>query len=403
MINIMLYGNCQHSHLEDMLSEIKPDAVNIIKTKDVYCKDKFNLDAETLKKVDIFIYQYIHDDTFHEFSSNSIVKQLKNEAIKLCIPNFWFSGLHIQNCKNHIYRPNKTYSISPSGIFPYGDNFIIQQLLKNVSVIELKEKLYSKDFLSFSNIFLNLQKNIQNHENRNKEQGIDININDFIINNLSDKNICYSVNHPTKLYFQWLLDEIENTLKLGFKSSNICKHDPFSRGHIHVPIYPTVIEALHLNYLSVDPYKKQYVFYNQLYSLDDYVNYYIKHVTLDDVNGKDVIDSHRYVDYVRTNLSNNHIKCNISNKNFELLKLIYKNIDKFKLSDKQNQIFYKNKLHFISKGGVFNNIDGLKVRFKGENNYIYIDENSIFNNSEISLGSNAFINIGSSKFNKLYI
>lgn len=60
----MIYGNCQHTHLEHFLEQTAfTKYFDLIKVKDVYVKDKTFLDDDTLHSLDCFIFQHIS----HEF------------------------------------------------------------------------------------------------------------------------------------------------------------------------------------------------------------------------------------------------------------------------------------------------------------------------------------------------
>lgn len=70
MKTAMIYGNCQHTHLERLLSQTDlTKSIKFHSVKDVYCKDRKFLDFETLQTLDAFIYQHV-STSFDPFFRN---------------------------------------------------------------------------------------------------------------------------------------------------------------------------------------------------------------------------------------------------------------------------------------------------------------------------------------------
>ena len=384
----LVYGNCQHTHLERMLTKTSfNERFNFIRVKDVYCKDRTFLDPDTLSSLKVFIYQHVSRDFDPFFSTDNILKFLSPNCIKICIPNFWFSGFWPSYIKNPVIRRNSKYSISPSGLFPYGDSEIINLLQKGLSTKEIISTLAAPDFYNINYLNDVIQKNISSMSEREELFDVQFKCADFIRNNYQKEKICHSINHPTKKYFEWLTENILSHLGLKPLSESI-NYQPFEYGHIHVPIFPSIIKQLDLRYLSPDPDKKQYRFYNELISFNDYVEKYISHISGGDVSGKDVIDVRKWKD-----IKNGNIKLLDSNQtNLELDKL--KTVFSIYNSKEEKNIIIDDGKEIEVASPLYKR-NGLNIHFKGKGNIVVLEKNVQFINSNINLGTNCFVRIDS--------
>lgn len=396
----LIYGNCQHTHLERMLGLSKfKDYFDFVSVPDVYCKSKTNLDDETLASVDLFIYQHVSRNFDPFFCTDSIIERLGSKAELICIPNFWFSGYHPQNTKNPIKRRNSKFSISPSGIFPYGDKYIIEALQNDKSIQTIKRELSSPDFISQNDIEQNIMSSIDNLRDREKLFGVTIKSTDFILNNFKKTQLCYSVNHPTKEYFLWLVNELLDYLDIKSDATDI-KYYPFTKNHIHVPLYPALIKCLGIDFVSSNPSDKQYLFYNQAYSFEDYLEYYSNHSTFGDINGKDIIDEHAL------NKINNEditaITSSLEKTHKNSLESIYSKQNVFP-DHNLNYIYYGESLYSTGPGWFKDKMPGLDIFFRGSGNKVYLNDLVTFKDSVFLLGDSCYINIEKSHWSGLIV
>ena len=398
---ILIYGNCQHTHLERFLAETKlTQYFEILQVKDVYRKDKTGLTEKDLQNVDLFVHQHISKEFDPYFCSDNIKSLLKPTAQTICIPNFWFGGYHIQQTKNPIIRRNTKYSISPSGIFAYGDKFIIEALRKNKSKSEIINSLRSADFVSIDEVMKNLEQNFAEIQRREDLFKVDIPSLKFIKENFQKDNICCTVNHPNAQYFLWLTKELLNILDIDSTDVEKIKLKPFSKGFLHVPVYPAVIKALGLSFLNADIQVKQYKFYNQMYSFEDYIDYYIEHSSMGNVNGRDVIRAEAYENMLSGEVS--YIESDIAKANIERLSRIYNKLSSF-TDSKDNQVIC-GPVKVNCKAGMHKDIlPGLSIFFRGGGNKIYIDSGCKFSNCQLYLGENFYANFSKSTWNSLFV
>ncbi|HGY7538748.1 TPA: WcbI family polysaccharide biosynthesis putative acetyltransferase, partial [Escherichia coli] len=171
----MIYGNCQHTHLQNFLEQTDfINYFNLVKVKDVYLKDKSYLDDDTLSKIDLFIYQHVSSTFDPFFCTDHICSKLRSDCIRISIPNFWLSAYFPQHSQNPVIRPNRKYSISPSGIFPYGDKNINSLLLANIRTENIIKIVSDPDFYDEKTITDNLTKTFNDLNQREKLNKVDI-------------------------------------------------------------------------------------------------------------------------------------------------------------------------------------------------------------------------------------
>ncbi len=85
----MIYGNCQHTHLEHFLEQSEfAKYFELVKVKDVYVRDKTFLDDATLSSLDCFIYQHVSAEFDPFFCTDTICSKLHPDCIRIAIPNF---------------------------------------------------------------------------------------------------------------------------------------------------------------------------------------------------------------------------------------------------------------------------------------------------------------------------
>ena len=125
-----------------------------------------------------------------------------------------------------------------------------------------------------------------------KQFSIDIPSVPWLREHLTRKQLCVTVNHPTRDYFVWLADSILRLL--GIQGASCAQNTllPFSR-HIHVPIYPSVIKHLGLDFITPT---HRYTFYNESCTFEQYIRRYIAHATGANIPGKDSIGIDRVGD-----------------------------------------------------------------------------------------------------------
>lgn len=392
----MIYGNCQHTHLEHFLEQTAfTKYFDLIKVKDVYVKDKTFLDDDTLHSLDCFIFQHISHEFDPFFNSDNICSKLRDDCIRIAIPNFWLSAYFPQNTRHCIVRPNKKYSIAPSGLFPYGDININNLLIAGISERNIIEILKDPDFYDEKTVFSNMERTLATLESREKDFQIDIPSVPWIREELTSQAICVTVNHPTREYFAWLTDSILRFLGIYSKSAIDLQIFPFQR-HIHTPIYPSVIKHLKLKFIRKN---HEYVFYNEKHTFEDYVHKYVQYATGGNVAGKDTLN----IDKIKNIFSGDIklINCPQTKKNIDNIKNIFIGYEHF--DKNSNIVIHGDKKFVFPANSSCKEIQGLEIKFDDLGNLVWIHGQASFNNSLIRLKSCGYIHIGNSRFANLTI
>lgn len=386
MKKCIIFGNCQHAWLEKYL-QLTPFAeeYQILPTLDVYCKNKMNLDSESLNSCSLFIYQHVNDEYDEFFSSNNIIRQLKDDCIKICIPNFYFSGYFPQISKALYERKNKKYSISPAGIMVYGDRNIENLLIQGKTSIDISKKLNELNFYKEEDVLKNIEINLNNLKNREKIHNVTFPCVNWINENYKKFKICVSVNHPCNSYYIWLVKEILQYLNIDYDNKKLDLIDlKAHEDHLETPIYPSVAEHLKLEFNT----NVNTIFYDEKISFNQYIQNYIDYCTGKEVKGKcnDIYQSEEKNSCKVLPCIESALYAHNIGQHKKFLKDI-------PVSD-NNYIIYKDTLLTIPPKTEYTKIPGLKVNLRGKNNIVILKDSS-FTNSIISLENNSLIKIGS--------
>lgn len=394
----MIYGNCQHTHLEHFLEQSEfAKYFELVKVKDVYVRDKTFLDDATLSSLDCFIYQHVSAEFDPFFCTDTICSKLHPDCIRIAIPNFWLSAYFLQHIYHPVVRPNRKYSISPSGIFPYGDANINALLTAGVKEDNIVKLLSDPDYYDKNAVRANAEKSFSALEAREKEFCIDIPSVSWLRSHLTRTYLSVTVNHPTHDYFAWLADSILRLLNIRGASCVEAALFPFSRNHIHVPIYPSVIKHLKLDFVTPD---QRYTFYNENYTFEQYIRKYIAHATGGNIYGKDTIG----IDRVGKLFLSSELKllpCPQSSQKISELKAFFVGYEQF--TPDANTVIYGDNTLTIPGNSSCREIPGLEIKFDGVGNLVWIHKKATFSRSWLRLNSSGYVRIGKSTFGNLLI
>lgn len=393
----MIYGNCQHTHLEHFLEQSEfVKYFDMVKVKDVYARDKTFLDDATLLTLDCFIYQHVSAEFDSFFSTDAICDKLRPDCIRIAIPNFWLSVYYPQHIYHPVVRPNRKYSISPSGIFPYGDANINALLVSGVQEASIIKLLSDPDYYDKNAILTNSEKSFSSLESREKEFRVDIPSVAWLRSKFTQIYLCVTVNHPLHDYFEWLANSILRLLDIQGAPCVDVNVFPFSHNHIHVPIYPSVIKHLGLSFLASN---HRYLFYSEKHSWEQYIRKYIAHATGSNISGRDSIGIAQIGKVLLGDIK--LLPCPQSRKKVDELKTFFTGYEKF--NPDMNVVICGEKVWTHPARSSCKEIPGLCIEFDGVGNVVWLDEKSTFNNSYIRLHSNGYIYIGKSRFGGLSI
>lgn len=257
MKKCIIYGNCQRGLLERYL--LKSNFVKyyqIIPTVPVQCKNKQNLDAEILSSVDLIIYQNVSDTFGHEFSSQAILSQLKPSCEKILFPSMYFNAYWPQATKQPVVRRLRDLNTTPGGLFPHGDSNIIRLMQSGTSLEKIINIVSDEDFYSESDVMESINKSFYELNKREKENNVDIAVSDYIYNNLKNRYLMHTINHPTCFVGVYVVRQILDILGIeheDFESqymTNEHRLSTLTKYDFELPIYPSVIRWLNLSFVD---------------------------------------------------------------------------------------------------------------------------------------------------------
>lgn len=212
--NIVIYSNCQGIGIRYFLKKFftKSEIDIIDNYKLIWNKGEIN--KELLKKADLFIYQPINK-THGIYSTsldveNNIMSYLKPNCVKIAFP--------------YIYNDSLWILIPPAKI----DNFIgnFNKLNKYVNTLPIQKlksegksltdvlEMYKKELIDF-----NFTERYNNCINilKKKEALCDVKISSYIEENIREKKLFLTQNHPTACVIINCVNQIFSLLKIDFK------------------------------------------------------------------------------------------------------------------------------------------------------------------------------------------
>lgn len=372
---IFLYGNHQVNELYTILNN---SSLNKEFTF-IYIKN-----IEDVKKLEnsIIIYQIsnLEKDKNTDVKNIDIIASKNNTIIK--IPTFYFPLYYPQYSKNIIVRESPKYSLSPSGLFPFGDKNIIHLLLNDYSMEEIKEKIISVDFYDE----INIHNQVHNFFQSIKKYEYSMDYYKWLIENYSKFLIAITPFHPTDKYYNWLINEILKII--GINEIKIIERQ---KKQLQMPIYPSVAKFLNLKFFSTE-FKIQ--FYDEFVYLPEYIELYINYSIGCNIKGKLEQNPKDFIDSVRSRrirllpciLTCNHINEIISS---------YKFNQEILINSKNNYVYIDNQVTIYDENvKKISPLKGVMIIFEGTNNFVSLSSDIQAKSLTICLNSNSCVKIG---------
>lgn len=252
----IIYANCQNKLIAELLSQ-SPDfaaeytihgfSVHLLMRGDT------PIDDSLLSQTKLFIYQPVKD-IHGTCSTNYILSKLPADCQCLSFPPLYFTGYFPQFCKNPSNKVIKP--LYPYGIIPQGDANIVSMLEQNLSISEIIKNLEDVDFYQREYLLANVNSSLSELDRR--ESDLSIKVSSFIRDNYQKYRLFYTHNHPTDRLGICVVNHILQTLNLPELDIEAPAANPKSGilDHAQVPLYPSVIKHLELDFAS------QITFYN---------------------------------------------------------------------------------------------------------------------------------------------
>lgn len=275
---ICCFGNCQILSINPLIATSnnicqKYLLINIPPVHTLGKEEQMNgIRQDVLRKVDLFIYQYIKaDNKFSEkLSIDYIISFLKNTCKKICIPNCYFTGYFPQYIPNK-YNPRPITDEPGSDPLPYGDKNI-QNLWESLSVEEIQTKLHDENFYSIEEVQENAEKSLE--ELRNREKNCNVVISDYIDQHYKTEYLFYTPNHVSNHLLKELMIRVFRLI--GIDCSDIKEDQAWENSGRQMPIYPSVKKSLGLTF-NKDTFIWNRVLKKEPSNLDEYVEAYVQY------------------------------------------------------------------------------------------------------------------------------
>lgn len=272
------YGNCQINNILSLIetSNILKEMFLILYWPPIQLMSEeertSGLSSLVLKEIDLFIYQNVAPDNkfSKKLASAELLKSIREDAMKVCIPNVYWTGYFPQFCANKF---NPSFEGIRGGLFPYGDKNIVE-LWKEHSVEDVAYIVSQEDFYSRDEVLKNANESLE--KLKSKESLCDVKISDFIESEYKEHYLFYTVNHPTNYLLKELVKRIFSYLSI--KVSDIDEEIALKNDSREIAIYPSVKKALGLRFE-----KEKFTWLSLLSkpaSFQDYVKDYINYCIL---------------------------------------------------------------------------------------------------------------------------
>lgn len=280
----VIYGNCQTPILSKilLLSNAFSEEYFFIEIPAVHeyasrMKKQWDIlleDDNFWEQIDLFIYQKVSEANrfSKKLASDNILEKLNISCLIVRIINIYFSGYFIQTTDN---RRNFMKDVQQSGLFPFGDKYIDEMILKGQSKNEILEQIIREDFIAPEEIHKIVQESLL--ELKEREKDVDITISDYIMKNYNKKQLFYSFNHPINSV---LIEYAKRIISfLGYTDLEIDEAVVYLKAGClkgtDIPIYPSVLKTL-----QIQDYENSYFInrYIEPEFLVDFKTYYRKYM-----------------------------------------------------------------------------------------------------------------------------
>ena len=244
-MRILIVSNCQGRAIGKLLKKIlklKNINFNMEYIKNYSSNEKFliNLNKIVNKNFDVCIYQPLRSDIIINLIKD--LKKVNKNLIEISFPYIFCDGLA---CLALTANGNKIRKV-------YGEKPIIDLLDKKFSKKEIVDKFFNNqiDFKNCERVNNSIK------EIRRREQTTTIKVSDFIEKNYKTKHLFLSNNHPSTVFFEYLIKNILNILKIEYNDLLINKVFRYEIQNGELVVTNNNIVDLEVGYYVLSKYDK---------------------------------------------------------------------------------------------------------------------------------------------------
>ena len=213
---VVIYGNCHMTSVGDVLSHVKgfTSAYELCEILPIFQIDGAGyFENPVFSECDIFIHQSIRKNNRYgeEFSSENVIKRLKNTCKVIAVPNLY----HMPMCVFPQYMEKEELTRDSSGqTWFFRDQIVEDGFLKGEKLSQIKNDYLNINYYSRQEIQEKWNAFIDKVKAR--EQEWDIKISSFIKEEIHESQLFFDPNHPTKKVIEYIVTNILDLLDVEY-------------------------------------------------------------------------------------------------------------------------------------------------------------------------------------------
>lgn len=232
-----------------------------------------------LKICDVFIYNlYVSKEGIRQ--NKTYLKRISPKCLAIKIPLITFEGFYPKYVGNPVYKKSFCITSLQSKYSPFDnvDPVINELICQKRTAAEIKSIIGSLNYYEKDSLENNLEKELRKLELVERET--DITIYPFIKRNLRTKRLFLNANHISNEIIVEIASQILKKLRLNDDLNRESLLNEILLYTSEVPIYPSVIEHLHLKQYNGDSQYKLFTFLGyQMVTFEEYIERYVEFCT----------------------------------------------------------------------------------------------------------------------------
>ncbi len=279
---IYAYGNCQLKAIAMYLRNIPYVIERYPHIEYFYVLDDVAaLNKEKLAQAEVFIYQHTTTKAMHggksekdriEATSGFITQHLlPKDCLLISIPSV-YSSIYFPNVMTTTEAHTGFADQVPHEVFPnYTFNRRLHgMLIDNVDAKSIVQQMCDENIYSKEELIRNEHQNYLNLRKRENDNKVTIPLADFIRLNFRRKRLLLTTNHPSKYFFDHLLNEILKLMHVPLSTIALDMEDSMLKLGT-APLLPCVVKHLQLH-IEHPSYASQEIWVNN-HRCDTYAAY----------------------------------------------------------------------------------------------------------------------------------
>lgn len=238
MKTIIVHGNCNCDYYANRLKESLDK--NIFSVHHFVNHTNEHIPEEMMRRCDYYIYQFLEEEKWKEYSSRHVLARLPQKAKQLRVPIFSF----LPFWPGHSPRPDsypKTHEY-PYGLYIYGDTVLDDMACSDSDAKSIADRYLERDLTRIFDFDTLMEENYIYYTS--KDNAGDINVYHLIMAHLQDDFLFHTCNHPSEFLMEHILDVIFDFLDITPVQIENKFDSMFD--FLQIPIHPSLIDYFKL-------------------------------------------------------------------------------------------------------------------------------------------------------------